>query len=440
MKHEKGFEWTSALSEMFYCVDGRMIDLPCPGSKDGSLHSVGQGLGKEVCICEGARRESAYRGQRMPAPTYGSIRGHFFHLQVPTHMLMVETDIVKQRIIAVVREVKAADSMKVRTRMSVVRHSRCTSGVDSGHADTENNKCRLPHHGDRRRRRLLVGKLGEEKATDADYAGLLGFDGSHATRAEFSHQAIYIIHPNEDSIEKLDAWHCMTLRVYRSQCNELVQRTKSLKELNFEFVALESQCYSLGLHDAFRTLYSPVTVAKNAMIHTIADRMLTVCVTLGEFPNITYKVQNPRQRGKDNEQETSQKPARAEFDVVEKIAKALQVGLVSSSVFFLLCFERSLYSQSNFDKQIVDGNSWWQVRFVSSECDVALLICLHSRRDPTRQPSSSSTEGEVTERSRSFDSLTSFDALTPLIHEYTYQAFDAACQDYRDDKEAGDGV
>jgi len=260
----------------------------------------------------------------MPAPTYGSIR-----------------DIVKQRIIAVVREVKAADSMKVLildtpTLKTISAVCRTMEIVEEGVSLLENLE----------RKRQPMPTM----------------------------QAIYIIHPNEDSIEKVKndfkssqesmyagahiylTSHISNDLIYSMrQCNELVQRTKSLKELNFEFVALESQCYSLGLHDAFRTLYSPVTVAKNAMIHTIADRMLTVCVTLGEFPNITYK-----------------KPARAEFDVVEKIAKALQVGL------------------SNFDKQIVDGNSWWQPK----RSDPATIL--------------------IVDRS--------FDALTPLIHEYTYQA------------------
>uniref|UniRef100_A0A7S4K4B5 Uncharacterized protein n=1 Tax=Guillardia theta TaxID=55529 RepID=A0A7S4K4B5_GUITH len=199
-------------------------------------------------------------------------------------------------------------------------------------------------------------------------------------------QAIYIIHPNEDSIEKVKndfksaqdsmyagahiylTSHISNDLIYSMrQCNELVQRTKSLKELNFEFVALESQCYSLGLHDAFRTLYSPVTVAKNAMIHTIADRMLTLCVTLGEFPNITYK-----------------KAASAEFDMVEKIAKALQVSL------------------SNFDKQIVEGNSWWQPK--RSEPANILIV----------------------DRS--------FDALTPLMHEYTYQAMVYDLMEMKDSK------
>ncbi|EKX55455.1 Sec1 family protein A [Guillardia theta CCMP2712] len=290
----------------------------------------------------------------MPAPTHGSIR-----------------DIVKQRIIAVVREVKAADSMKVLildtpTLKTISAVCRTMEIIEEGVSLLENLE---------RRRQPMPGM-----------------------------QAIYIIHPNEDSIEKVKndfksaqdsmyagahiylTSHISNDLIYSMrQCNELVQRTKSLKELNFEFVALESQvraadetmyvliedmqCYSLGLHDAFRTLYSPVTVAKNAMIHTIADRMLTLCVTLGEFPNITYK-----------------KAASAEFDMVEKIAKALQVSL------------------SNFDKQIVEGNSWWQPK--RSEPANILIV---DRR---------SEAGGLSDIDVSF----SFDALTPLMHEYTYQA------------------
>lgn len=74
----------------------------------------------------------------------------------------------------------------------------------------------------------------------------------------------------------------------------LRRRLKCLKELNLEFLALEQRGFSLDLTDAFHCLYGnnvpdgEFMRRRDEMQAQIAERLTTVCVTLGERPYIRY--------------------------------------------------------------------------------------------------------------------------------------------------------
>mmetsp|Transcript_85736 Transcript_85736/g.125463 ORF Transcript_85736/g.125463 Transcript_85736/m.125463 type:complete len:642 (+) Transcript_85736:75-2000(+) len=189
-------------------------------------------------------------------------------------------------------------------------------------------------------------------------------------------EAIYLIAPSEASISKIkedfqDADKCMyaAAHIYLTshlpndliyslkQCELLVSRCKTLRELNLEFSSVEAQAYHLGLPEAFNTLYSPMSIAKNALLHSMVERLASLCVTLGEMPNIRY---------------LKRKESGAGSEAAETIAKALSA------------------SMSNFEKQVGDKNTWWQPQHAKP----ATILILDR----------------------------AVDALSPLMHEYTYQA------------------
>jgi hypothetical protein len=189
-------------------------------------------------------------------------------------------------------------------------------------------------------------------------------------------EAIYLIEPSESSIGKIkqdfaDPENCMyaAAHIYVTshlandlvyslkQCPELVGRCKTLRELNLEFFSIEAQAYQLGLPDAFRAMYSPSSTGKNAVLHSMVDRLATLCVTLGEKPIIRYMKKEDGSVG---------------VDAAETVAKGLAAAM------------------SNFHKQVGDKNTWWQ----PDHSKPSTLLILDR----------------------------SVDALSPLLHEFTYQA------------------
>mmetsp|Transcript_49727 Transcript_49727/g.119170 ORF Transcript_49727/g.119170 Transcript_49727/m.119170 type:complete len:203 (+) Transcript_49727:57-665(+) len=126
-------------------------------------------------------------------------------------------------------------------------------------------------------------------------------------------EALYFITPTVESVKQLcsdfgrekqgpmyDAAHVyFTSHVsdellYKIKTTEgLISRLKSLKELNLEFISLESRAFTLELPDAFHHIYSPSAPIganrKQEMERRIADKLLTLCVTLGQRPAVRYK-------------------------------------------------------------------------------------------------------------------------------------------------------
>lgn len=69
------------------------------------------------------------------------------------------------------------------------------------------------------------------------------------------------------------------------QCRPLLKRLKALGEINIDFLVKEERAFSLDMRSAFPPLY-----LRNArkIEANIADKLVTVCVTLNEYPHIRY--------------------------------------------------------------------------------------------------------------------------------------------------------
>jgi hypothetical protein len=130
---------------------------------------------------------------------------------------------------------------------------------------------------------------------------------------------------------------------------------------------------------AFHMLYSPVSVVKNAMAHTVAARLLSLCVTLGERPLVRYQAGGAR----------GGVPASVAQDACERVAKLLE-QVASLSPAGRRCrgpgardprtptppLERRVRGDgsvvritrlcaqalTNFERQVGGGNVWWGVR------------------------------------------------------------------------------
>jgi syntaxin-binding protein 1 len=127
-------------------------------------------------------------------------------------------------------------------------------------------------------------------------------------RAPFSDMgAIYILAPTKESIERLlDDYSSKSKVLYGpnvfvyflgtipgayiaqiKQCKQLIKRLKALSEINVNFLVKEQRAFLLEMHQPFSAYYlrnigSPLEV-------TLADKLVTVCATLNEYPYIRYK-------------------------------------------------------------------------------------------------------------------------------------------------------
>jgi syntaxin-binding protein 1 len=127
-------------------------------------------------------------------------------------------------------------------------------------------------------------------------------------RAPFSDMgAIYILAPTKESIERLlDDYSSKSKVLYGpkvfvyflgtipgayitqiKQCKQLIKRLKALSEINVNFMVKEQNAFLLEMHQPFSGYYlrnvgSPLEV-------TLADKLVTVCATLNEYPYIRYK-------------------------------------------------------------------------------------------------------------------------------------------------------
>ena len=122
--------------------------------------------------------------------------------------------------------------------------------------------------------------------------------------------AVYFITPTDESIKKLsedfrkaaqpqynDVHLIFTSRVSDELMSKLktqitlVQKIKTFKELNLEYLAIESQCFHLDAPETFADLYGGSGASAQSRIVT---KLLTTCVSLGEFPAIRYQGGAPR--------------------------------------------------------------------------------------------------------------------------------------------------
>jgi len=131
-------------------------------------------------------------------------------------------------------------------------------------------------------------------------------------RAPFRDKApIYLLSPTEESINKLIAdWTpSKTLKqplyadsiflffirpipdeLYAKikKCKTLVQRLKFSKEINISFLAKQARAFHLDMKSCFPDLFLTVRRPSETEL-MIADKLVTVCATLNEYPHIRYR-------------------------------------------------------------------------------------------------------------------------------------------------------
>ncbi|KAG7268170.1 hypothetical protein CRUP_025414 [Coryphaenoides rupestris] len=62
-----------------------------------------------------------------------------------------------------------------------------------------------------------------------------------------------------------------------------------IKEINMSFLPYEAQVFTCDNPGAFRSIYSPQSQDKRKTMETLADQIVTLCATLGEYPGVRYK-------------------------------------------------------------------------------------------------------------------------------------------------------
>ena len=74
------------------------------------------------------------------------------------------------------------------------------------------------------------------------------------------------------------------------QCRPLLKRLKGLGEVNVDFLVKEERAY----HFDRRDLFAPIYLRNSRKIEqTLAEKLVTVCVTLNEYPHIRYANDSP---------------------------------------------------------------------------------------------------------------------------------------------------
>lgn len=116
---------------------------------------------------------------------------------------------------------------------------------------------------------------------------------------------IYLLEPTEDSIAKLVDDYATAKPLYGPNvflfflqrlpdkllekikyCKPLVKRVKALSEVNIDFLAKEERAFTFNMRECFAPLYT--RSGANKFEEIIANKLVTVCATLNEYPHIRF--------------------------------------------------------------------------------------------------------------------------------------------------------
>lgn len=143
-------------------------------------------------------------------------------------------------------------------------------------------------------------------------------------------------------------------------CKPLIKRLKAFSEINVDFIANESRAFHLDMAspNVFPQLFPPSpsntnNTNVNTILHEMADKLVTVCASLNEYPHIRYK---------------------ASSQVATKLAHSFN---------------------DKFNAFVGSNKSWWYHGDTGHMDRGRSTLMLLSRQD---------------------------DCLSPLLHEFTYQA------------------
>jgi syntaxin-binding protein 1 len=126
-------------------------------------------------------------------------------------------------------------------------------------------------------------------------------------RAPFRDQgAIYLLTPTEESVDQLiedfssspplygDAVFLYFLSALSNDllqkikmCPRLLKRVKCLQEINIDFLAKEERAFTLDMRETFQSFY--LRRGASPLELKLAEKLVTVCATLNEYPHIRYK-------------------------------------------------------------------------------------------------------------------------------------------------------
>jgi syntaxin-binding protein 1 len=118
--------------------------------------------------------------------------------------------------------------------------------------------------------------------------------------------AIYLVEPSAESVRKIIADFSGAKPLYGSdvflfflgrlsdrlldeikRCKPLLKRIKALSEVNVDFLAKEERAFNLDLKDSFTAFYLRKSMTPIEL--KIAEKLVTVCATLNEYPHIRYR-------------------------------------------------------------------------------------------------------------------------------------------------------